>query len=75
MPLDYLRSIENESFPLQTTDVHAVDCIRVLLAAEMIDAQVLPEGRAGQPALALVNGITPLGRAALARQESGKAPG
>jgi hypothetical protein len=65
MPLDYLRTLDRASLPLKVTDEHALRCIAVLRAAELIDADIIDDGH-GQAILATVHRITHQGDAALA---------
>lgn len=60
MPLDYLRVISHGPFPLTVSAQEDIDKVAVLLAAEMVIADV-PE--AGQPGAAVVHQLTGLGRA------------
>lgn len=66
MPMNFLRRIENASFPLAIYEKSDIECAAVLAAAELVEAN-LPDpgdatGRSG-----VVLRITPLGRAELKR--------
>ncbi|MFN9470329.1 hypothetical protein [Acidovorax sp.] len=63
MPLEFLRAISVGPFPLELTGQAELDKLRVLAAADMVEAE-LPE--VGKPAVAVVRRITGYGRAALA---------
>jgi hypothetical protein len=67
MPMDFLRRIENASFPLAVTETTDIHNVAVLAAAELIEAVLPPatEEAGGKPAIVLR--ITPLGRAELTR--------
>lgn len=73
--MDYLRSIENVSFPLHVEDQQAIDCIYVLRAAELVTADISPTFVMGDYKFAVVTGITPKGRAALDYYKQGKPAG
>lgn len=66
MPLDFLRRIEDATFPLAVLDEGDIQCAAVLAAAELIEAN-LPEPGDTAKRSALILRITPLGRAELAR--------
>ena len=66
MPMDFLRRIEDASFPLAIHEQADIECAAVLAAADLVEAN-LPDpgdatGRGG-----VVLRITPLGRAELKR--------
>lgn len=67
MPMDYLRSIEHAAFPLRVEDQYAIRCIDVLRAAELVEATIASADSPGSYAFAIVERITPLGRAELGR--------
>ncbi|MBV7541017.1 hypothetical protein [Acidovorax sp. sic0104] len=60
MPQDFLRQLAHESLPQTFRDVASVDKIRVLVAAELVEASLPAPGEEGE---AVVKKITPLGRA------------
>jgi len=66
MPMDFLRRIEDASFPLLISDEADIQCAAVLAAAQLVEAN-LPEP--GEPANkgAVILRITPMGRAELRR--------
>lgn len=66
MPMDFVRTLDRTSLPLQVTDEHALRCIAVLRAAELIDADITDDGQ-GQAVLATIHRITHQGDAALTR--------
>ena len=72
MPMDYLRSIEHMQLPLRVVDAHALQCIRVLQAAGMIEATVVSSDVPGVDSAAEVHTITEKGRVALAHYAQGK---
>lgn len=72
MPMDYLRSVEHMQFPLLVVDQHALQCVRVLRAAGMIEATLLASEVPGVDQSALIQAITPKGRVALAYHAQGK---
>ncbi|MET3390626.1 hypothetical protein ABIC33_001249 [Variovorax sp. 1140] len=66
MPMDFLRRIEEASFPLVVREQGDIDCAAVLVAANLIEANLPEPGdRLNRPAVILR--ITPQGRTALAR--------
>lgn len=66
MPMDFLRRIEEEKFPLTVTDPEDVRNVAVLAAAGLVEAVLQPEIESLElPGTVL--GITPLGHAALKR--------
>lgn len=73
MPLDYLRTIEKASFPLPVDDQHAMRCLDVLKAADLVEATI-HEDAEGHYASAVVLRITHQGRAALERLKLQKPP-
>jgi len=64
--MDFLRSIEEASFPLAIHDEADVQRAAVLVAAKLIDAN-LPEPGDDAERYGVILRITPLGRAELAR--------
>jgi len=66
MPMDFLRSIEEASFPLAIHDEADVQRAAVLVAAKLIDAN-LPEPGDDAERYGVILRITPLGLAELAR--------
>lgn len=72
MPMDYLRSIEHECFPLQIEDAHSLQCVRVLRAARLIEADIQTSPHSGIDTMGLVRSITNEGRVALAWFAQGK---
>jgi hypothetical protein len=73
MPMDYLRSVEHMQLPLLVVDQHALQCVRVLRAAGMIQATVMASDVSGEDQSALIQAITLEGRVALAKYAQGKA--
>ncbi|RQO56591.1 hypothetical protein DBV14_10815 [Variovorax sp. KBW07] len=68
MPMDFLRRIENASFPLAVTDTTDIHNVAVLAAAELIEAVLPPateDAADNKPAIVLR--ITPMGRSELKR--------
>jgi hypothetical protein len=72
MPLDYLRSIAQETFPLRVDDEHNLRCVEVLRAASLITAEIFEGDMVHEFAFAIVRGITHEGRAALERDAVNK---
>lgn len=66
MPMNFLRRIENASFPLLIQDETDVQCAAVLAAAQLVEAN-LPEPGAPTDKGAVILRITPMGRAELRR--------
>jgi hypothetical protein len=66
MPMDFLRRIEDASFPLVIHEEADIQCAAVLVAANLVEAN-LPEP--GDPVghAAVILRITPMGRAELSR--------
>ena len=60
MPQDFLRQIANEPLPQTYRDEPSIDKIRVLVAAELVEADLPPPGADG---VATITKITALGRA------------
>jgi hypothetical protein len=67
MPMDFLRKIEKADFPLTVEEFADVNCVAVLRAAGLVEAEMV-EAAEGDPdtACAVVLRITPKGHAALA---------
>lgn len=65
MGLDFLRQLEYAAFPFRVTDPGVLRDVEELLAASLIEGGI---GTAGsdQRKMAIVRGITPMGRAHLA---------
>lgn len=72
MPMNYLEAIEYHTFPMRVVDQQALQCLRVLLAAELVDATITASAETGLDAVAEVHGITVKGRVALAQRAQGK---
>ncbi|QOF81075.1 hypothetical protein [Variovorax sp. 38R] len=69
MPMDFLRRIEDEAFPLTVTDPVDIRNAAVLVAAGLVEATLPTES--DEPGLAgVVERITPLGRAELRRMRN-----
>lgn len=66
MPMDFLRRIEEASFPLAILEEADIHCAAVLAAAGFIEAR-LPEPGERLRRSAMILRITPLGRAELGR--------
>lgn len=66
MPMNFLRRIEDATFPLTVFEQSDVDCAAVLVAAELIEANLPEPGDDARP-VAVILRITPLGRAELSR--------
>ncbi|QFZ86158.1 MULTISPECIES: hypothetical protein [Variovorax] len=66
MPMDFLRRIEDQSFPLTVTDPVDIRNAAVLVAAGLVEAQ-LPTESDGPELSGVIVRITPVGRAALQR--------
>ena len=74
MPMDFLRRIEDASFPLAVKTDAEIQCTAVLCAAEFIEAVLPPPGSEDtDKRVAVILRITPLGRAELNRLREGKA--
>jgi hypothetical protein len=71
--MDYLRSVEHMQLPLLVVDQQALQCVRVLRAAGMIQATVMASDVSGEDQSALIQAITLEGRVALAKYAQGKA--
>lgn len=71
MPMDYLHSVEHMQYPLRVVDPHALECVRVLRAAGLIEATVMASAP-GVDAVAEIRCITDKGRLALAQYAQGK---
>jgi hypothetical protein len=66
MPMDFLRRIEEATFPLAVLEQADINCAAVLAAADLIEAN-LPEPGDRLNRTAVILRITPQGRAELAR--------
>lgn len=66
MPMNFLRRIENASFPLAIHQESDIECAAVLVAANLVEAN-LPEAGDGAGCGGVILRITPLGRAELNR--------
>lgn len=60
MPMDYLRAVARGPFPLKVTSPEDINKVAVLVAAEMVIADLPEMGHAGP---AVVHELTGLGRA------------
>ena len=71
MPVDYLRKIEHETFPLRVDDPCDLQCVAILKAQGLIEGAISPPGGVkgvpSQRAYALVLRITPLGHMELSK--------
>lgn len=68
MPMDFLRRIEDASFPLAMRSESEIQCAAVLAAAELVEVVLPPSGSEGAgKRIAVILRITPLGRAELNR--------
>jgi hypothetical protein len=74
MPLDYLRSIAQETFPLRVNDQHGLHCVEVLRGASLITAEIFEGDMVHEFKFAIVRRITHEGRAALERDAANKPP-
>ncbi|MDN6886591.1 hypothetical protein QMO14_23655 [Variovorax sp. CAN2819] len=72
MPMDFLRRIEEASFPLAVVEEADIQCAAVLAAANLIEAR-LPQPGESLRRSALILRITPLGRAELSRSRHQRA--
>lgn len=72
MPMDYLRSVEHMQLPLLVDDQHALQCVRILRAAGLIQATVMASDVPGVDRSAQIHAITQEGRVALAKYAQGK---
>jgi hypothetical protein len=69
MPMNFLRRIEDASYPLAIHEEADIQCAAVLVAAGLIEANLPgPDGTAGRGGVILR--ITPQGRAELNRTRS-----
>jgi hypothetical protein len=66
MPMNFLRRIEEASFPLAIHEEAEIQCAAVLAAAELIEAN-LPEAGDLSGHRGVILRITPRGRAELSR--------
>lgn len=66
MPLDYLQTLDKAMLPLQVTDPHALRCIAVLRAAELLEADIVNDVD-GRAIAATIHRITYQGEFALAK--------
>lgn len=64
MPMDFLRRIEDASFPLAIHEQADVECAAVLAAAELVEVD-LPAPSNSTRRSGVILRITPLGRSAL----------
>lgn len=66
MPMDFLRSIQHVRLPLRVDDPEEIGCVRLLRAAQLVEAIVKESDVPGEDDYVLVEKITALGRAELA---------
>jgi hypothetical protein len=66
LPMDFLRRIEHASFPLIIHEERDIQCAAVLLAANLVEANLAEPNDSSAP-LSVILRITPLGRAQLNR--------
>lgn len=69
MPMNFLRRIEDASFPLAIQTDADIQCAAVLAAAQLVEAR-LPEPGTGDGQGGVILRITPLGRAELKRMHA-----
>lgn len=72
MPMDYLQSIEYLQLPFRAVDERALQCVRALAAAGLVDARFVVSNESGGDSAADIRAITDQGRAALAHFAQGK---
>lgn len=72
MPMDFLRRIEDASFPLAVHQQADIECAAVLAAAELVEAN-LPDPSDFTARGGVILRITPMGRAELKKLR--EAPG
>ena len=65
MPMDFLRRIEDCSFPLAVRDENDINCAAVLVASDFIEAVLPPPLAGSEERVAVVLRITGHGRAEL----------
>ncbi|WP_114472634.1 hypothetical protein [Pseudorhodoferax soli] len=70
--MDYLLSIEHVHLPFRVTDEHALQCVRVLKAAGLIEASIVGSDVPGKDSVADIRAITGKGRVAIAHRRQGK---
>lgn len=73
MPMDYLRSIAESAFPLEVSDLHGMECVHVLQAAELVEADIVYDETSCIYRCAVVRRITHQGWSTLER-DSGHLP-
>jgi hypothetical protein len=64
MPMDYFQTLDTKMLPLRVADAHALRCIAVLRAAELLEADIVNDSE-GQAVSATIHRITYQGEAAL----------
>jgi hypothetical protein len=67
--MDFLRRIEDASFPLAIHEEADIQCAAVLVAAHLVEAS-LPEPGDPLGQVAVILRITPMGRAELSRMRA-----
>lgn len=72
MPLNYLHSIAQETLPLRVEGRHDIDCIAVLRAAKLVEADIEDGDTPGEYRFAIVNAITLEGWVVIARDAGNK---
>ncbi|HVR49814.1 MAG TPA: hypothetical protein VMS38_08750 [Pseudorhodoferax sp.] len=72
MPMHYLRSIAQQSLPMRVEDQHDIDCIAVLRAAKLVEAEIEDGDTPGEYRFAIVNSITLEGWVVIARDAGNK---
>ncbi|WP_147283012.1 hypothetical protein [Pseudorhodoferax soli] len=70
--MDYLLSIEYVQLPFRVTDERALQCVRVLKAAGLIEASIVASDVPGRDSAADIRAITGKGRVAIAHHAQGK---
>jgi hypothetical protein len=73
MAMDYLRAIAEAAFPLEVSDQHGMQCVHVLRAADLVEADIFDDDTPGACRRAVVHRITYQGWAVLER-DSGHLP-
>lgn len=72
MAMEYLSALEHVKFPFRITDEQALQCLRVLKAAGLVDAVFVQSVEPGTDQAADVLAITAKGRVALAHLAQGR---
>lgn len=72
MPMNYLRTIAKQPLPLRVEDRSVIDCIVILRAAKLVEAEIEDGDMPGDYRFATIKSITLEGWVVIARDAGNK---